>query len=82
MVFKENIAYRFGKDIDELRDLTIPVNVSGSWTQPQYKLVFDDVLKEKAKKEAERGLKKLLKDKVGEDDTKKLADQLLKGLFN
>ncbi len=71
-----------GKDIDELRDLTIPVNVSGSWTQPQYKLVFDDVLKEKAKKEAERGLKKLLKDKVGEDDTKKLADQLLKGLFN
>jgi len=71
-----------GKDIEELRDLTIPVNVSGSWTQPQYKLVFDDVLKEKAKKEAERGLKKLLKDKVGEDDTKKLADQLLKGLFN
>jgi len=71
-----------GKDIDELRDLTIPVNVTGSWTAPKYKLVFDDVLKEKAKKEAERGLKNLLKDKVGEEDTKQLADKLLKGLFN
>ena len=30
-----------GKDIDELRDVTIPINISGSWQQPKFKLVFD-----------------------------------------
>ncbi|MGR5528054.1 AsmA family protein, partial [Vibrio maritimus] len=40
-----------GQSIDELRDVTIPIKITGPWAQPQFALVFDDVLKEKAKKE-------------------------------
>ncbi|MDG3087584.1 AsmA family protein [Vibrio hannami] len=82
-----------GKDINELRDVTIPVRIYNKWTEPKYKVEFDQLLKalesekkkeleEKAKKEAERGLKKLLGDKADEGETKQLADKLLKGLFN
>ena len=39
------------------------------------------VLEEKARKEAERGLKKLLGDKADNEGVKGVADQLLKGLF-
>ncbi|MFM2590568.1 AsmA family protein [Vibrio sp. TBV020] len=70
-----------GKDIDELKDVTIPINVSGSWAKPQFKLVFDDVLKQKAQKEIDRGVEKLT-DKIKDEDTKKAVDGLLKGLFN
>ncbi|MFD2177366.1 AsmA family protein [Veronia pacifica] len=79
-----------GKDIDELKDVTIPVNIIGTWQAPDYKLDLKKLakvnagkkLEEKARKEAERGIKKLLGDKIGDDKTKDLADQLLKGLFN
>ncbi|WP_394239980.1 AsmA family protein [Vibrio astriarenae] len=66
-----------GADIDELKDVTIPVRIHGSWTQPQFALVFDDVLKEKAQKEINRGL-----DKIKDEKTRKAVDGLLKGLFN
>ncbi|GAL09557.1 AsmA protein [Vibrio astriarenae] len=52
-----------GADIDELKDVTIPVRIHGSWTQPQFALVFDDVLKEKAQKEINRGLDKIKDEK-------------------
>ncbi len=77
-----------GQDIDELKDLTIPVKIGGTWQKPTYKLdvkallTSNKVLEEKARKEAERGLKKLLGDKVKDDKVKEAADQLLKGLFN
>ncbi|WP_070967282.1 AsmA family protein [Vibrio sonorensis] len=74
-----------GKDIDELKDVTIPINVSGSWNEPKFKLVFDDVLKQKAKKEIDRGLKKLdekLGDKIKDEKTKDAINGLIKGLFN
>ncbi|NOI13486.1 AsmA family protein [Vibrio hepatarius] len=74
-----------GKDIDELRDVTIPINVSGSWDDPKFKLVFDDVLKQKAEKELERGLEKLdekLGEKIKDEKTKEAVDNLIKGLFN
>ncbi|ENM3887759.1 AsmA family protein [Vibrio cholerae] len=70
-----------GKSIDDLRDVTIPINVSGSWSDPKFRLVFDDVLKQKAKKEVARGVEKLT-DKIKDEDTKKAVDGLLKGLFN
>ncbi|MBD0787113.1 AsmA family protein [Vibrio sp. Y2-5] len=70
-----------GKDVDELRDVTIPINISGKWSEPKYKLVFDDVLKQKAQKEVDRGIEKL-SDKIKNEDTKKAVDSLLKGLFN
>lgn len=74
-----------GKDIDELRDVTIPINVSGSWDDPKFKLVFDDVLKQKAKKEIDRGLEKLdekLGEKIKDEKTKEAVNSLIKGLFN
>lgn len=74
-----------GKSLDELRDVTIPINVSGQWADPKFRLVFDDVLKEKAKKEVDRGLEKLnekLDEKIKDEKTKKAVDGLLKGLFN
>ncbi|KGY08150.1 AsmA family protein [Vibrio sinaloensis] len=70
-----------GKDIDELRDITIPINVSGKWSEPKYKLVFDDVLKQKAEKEIDRGVEKLT-DKIKDEKTKDAVNSLIKGLFN
>ncbi|QMV13811.1 AsmA family protein [Vibrio spartinae] len=69
-----------GKDINELKDVTIPIQVKGSWTQPKYKLVFDDVMKQKAEKELDRGLKKL-DGKIKDERTKKALNKLLKGLL-
>ncbi|WP_038172984.1 AsmA family protein [Vibrio pacinii] len=74
-----------GKDIDELKDVTIPINISGAWAEPKFKLVFDDVLKQKAEKELDRGLKKLdekLGDKIKDEKTKEAVNSLIKGLFN
>ncbi|MGR5324402.1 AsmA family protein [Vibrio sp. DNB22_17_1] len=70
-----------GKNIDELKDITIPINVSGKWAEPKFKLVFDDVLKQKAQKEIDRGVEKLT-DKIKDEKTKEAVDSLLKNLFN
>ncbi|EME9803210.1 AsmA family protein [Vibrio alginolyticus] len=70
-----------GKDIDELKDITIPINVSGKWAEPKFKLVFDDVLKQKAQKEIDRGVEKLT-DKIKDEKTKEAVDGLIKNLFN
>lgn len=70
-----------GKDIDDLRDITIPINISGKWSKPKYKLVFDDVLKQKAEKEIDRGVEKLT-DKIKDEKTKEAVNSLIKGLFN
>lgn len=76
-----------GKTVDELNDITIPVRIGGHWQAPSYKLDVkallsnNKVLEEKARKEAERGLKKLLGDKANDEGIKGAADQLLKGLF-
>ncbi|MBT0328173.1 AsmA family protein, partial [Vibrio campbellii] len=69
-----------GKNIDELKDITIPINVSGKWADPKFKLVFDDVLKQKAQKEIDRGVDKLT-DKIKDEKTKEAVDGLLKNLF-
>ncbi|WP_323904401.1 AsmA family protein [Aeromonas hydrophila] len=76
-----------GKDVDELKDITIPVPIGGHWQAPSYRLDVkallsnNKLLEEKARKEAERGLKKLLGDKADNEGVKGVADQLLKGLF-
>ncbi|MEH8219084.1 AsmA family protein [Aeromonas veronii] len=76
-----------GKDVDELKEITIPVRIGGHWQAPSYQLDVkallsnNKLLEEKARKEAERGLKKLLGDKADNDAVKGVADQLLKGLF-
>ncbi|MGB1280990.1 MAG: AsmA family protein, partial [Vibrio cyclitrophicus] len=70
-----------GKSIDDLKDVTIPIQVTGAWTAPKFKLIFDDVLKQKAQKEIDRNVDKLT-DKIKDEKTKKAVDGLLKGLFN
>ncbi|PMH46823.1 cell envelope biogenesis protein AsmA [Vibrio sp. 10N.286.49.B3] len=70
-----------GQDISELKDVTIPIQITGSWAQPKFKLIFDDVLKEKVEKEVQRGVDKLT-DKIKDDKTKEAVNSLLKGLFN
>ncbi|MDC0611503.1 AsmA family protein, partial [Vibrio sp.] len=69
-----------GKSIDELRDVTIPIKVTGPWEKPKYRLVFDDVLKQKANKELDRGLEKL-DGKIKDEKTKEAVNSLLKGLL-
>nr|WP_155685994.1 AsmA family protein [Aliivibrio fischeri] len=74
-----------GKDIDDLKDVTIPIRVTGSWSNPKYKLEFDDVMKQKAQKEIDRGIEKLEEkygDKIKDEKVKDAANKLLKGLFN
>ncbi|PJG59043.1 AsmA family protein [Aeromonas cavernicola] len=77
-----------GKDVDELKDLSIPVRIGGHWLAPTYRLDVKSLLssnvqlEQKARREAERGLNKLLGDKANHEGVKKAADQLLKGLFN
>ncbi|WP_042012230.1 AsmA family protein [Aeromonas fluvialis] len=76
-----------GKDVDELKEITIPVRIGGHWQAPSYQLDVkallqnNKILEEKARKEAERGIKKLLGDKADNEGVKGVADQLLKGLF-
>jgi AsmA protein len=70
-----------GQRLDELKGVTIPLKVKGSWQHPRYQLVFDEVVKQKAKKELNRGLKKL-ENKIKDEKTKQAVDQLLKGLIH
>ncbi|PTQ17603.1 AsmA family protein [Vibrio splendidus] len=70
-----------GKNIDDLKDVTIPIKVIGQWADPKFALVFDDVLKQKAQKEIDRGVNKLT-DKIKDEKTKEAVDGLLKGFFN
>jgi AsmA protein len=70
-----------GKSADELKDITIPMKVSGDWNNLKYKLVVDDVLKEKAKKELNRSLDKLdskIKDEKTKEAVKSILNSFLK----
>ncbi|MGF1725514.1 AsmA family protein [Photobacterium nomapromontoriensis] len=77
-----------GKEVDDVADLTVPIDVKGNWTKPAFSLNIAQLLKQnnelekKAKKEVQRGLDKLFGDKAKDEDLKNAADKLLKGLFN
>lgn len=60
-----------GKDLSDLRGVTIPIQLSGSLSAPQYKLKLDDVLKQKAASEIQKQL-----DKHKDEIDKKLGGQL------
>ncbi len=76
-----------GKDVDELRDFTIPLNISGAWADPKFDLLFDEILKQKAAKEIERGKEKAKKElergleKLQEEETQDKIKDALKKLF-
>ncbi len=74
-----------GKSIDDLKDVTIPIKVTVQCADPKFALVFDDVLKQEAQKEIDRGLEKLDEkygDKIKDEKTRDAVNGLLKGLFN
>jgi AsmA protein len=79
-----------GKGVSELKSLTIPIKITGTFDKPKFKLDLGPVLKAKAKAELNRQKKKLkkkAKKKLSEKKAKakkKLEDKLrdkLKGLF-
>ncbi|WP_019933772.1 AsmA family protein [Oceanimonas smirnovii] len=73
-----------GESLDELKNITVPLRVSGTYQQPRYTLdmqqVFDLYLKEKASKEAER-VKRKLNEKLGDELGDKINEKL-PGLFD
>ncbi|WP_319784098.1 AsmA family protein [Oceanisphaera sp. IT1-181] len=64
-----------GEELDELKNIILPIRISGTYKDPQYRLdlqqVFDVYLSDKADKEVER-LKRKLDEKLGD----KLGDKL------
>ncbi|WP_298716577.1 AsmA family protein [uncultured Oceanisphaera sp.] len=68
-----------GEELSELKNIILPVRISGSYQQPKYSLdlqqVFDLYLREKADKEAER-VKRKLNEKLGDELGDKLGDKL------
>jgi AsmA protein len=79
-----------GKELAELKSVTIPVKISGTFEKPKFSLDLGPVLKAKAEakiKKEKKKLKKEVKEKVEEkkaEAKKKLEEKLkdkLKGLF-
>ncbi|WP_107852443.1 AsmA family protein [Oceanimonas marisflavi] len=68
-----------GETLDELKNITVPVRISGSYKEPRYTLdmqrVFDLYLKEKADKEAER-VKRKLNEKLNGELGDKINEKL------
>nr|WP_086940783.1 AsmA family protein [Thaumasiovibrio occultus] len=81
-----------GLSIAELKDITVPIKVEGTWQTPEYGLMVDELLKqnvlrdqrvqEKAREELDRGLEKLLGEQSQNEEIQRAAEQLLQGLFN
>lgn len=67
-----------GKGLEQLKGLTIPIRLSGSLFAPKYKLDLDNVVKEKAKAEAE----KVIRDKLGIPADEGASKQELKQQLN
>jgi AsmA protein len=73
-----------GADVDELKDLTIPVEVKGTWSQPNVDIALDVVLKQRAKQQIDKEVSKLqdkIDRKIKDEDTKEAVNKLLKKLF-
>ncbi len=64
-----------GKELEDLKGVPIPVQLSGTFAEPKYKIRLDKALKESAEKKIQKKLEKKL--------DKELGDQLdqIKGLF-
>ncbi len=75
-----------GKELAELKSLTIPIKVTGTFDKPKYSLDLGPVLQEKAKKAVAKKKKQIKKkvDKKIEDEKKKIKKKVedkLKKLF-
>lgn len=66
-----------GKQLGELKGVTVPVRVTGPFDGLSYRVDIGDALRDAAKAKAQDALKDKLKRRIGED----AAEQLLKGLM-
>ncbi|MFN2339045.1 MAG: AsmA family protein [Gammaproteobacteria bacterium] len=69
-----------GKTLDELRGLTIPVHIGGSYSEPSYRVQLDEVLKQRIESEV-KGKIEEQKQEVEDKLKQQLLDKLPKGLF-
>jgi AsmA protein len=71
-----------GKELEDLKGLTVPIRISGTFSDPKYRPDLASIAKARAKKELEKQQEKLkskaegkLKDKLGEEPLKELLRQ-------
>jgi len=69
-----------GKGLDKLKGVAIPVQISGSFAEPKYKVRLDQALKGSAEEKVKEKIEKKLEKKFGDKIDDQLKDQL-KGLF-
>ncbi|MDZ7752697.1 MAG: AsmA family protein [Gammaproteobacteria bacterium] len=70
-----------GREVGELRDVTIPITFSGTFAEPTYSLDPGRLLKERARQAVKRKLEKQLQRKAGDRLEDQLKDRLLEGLL-
>jgi AsmA protein len=70
-----------GKTLEELKGVAIPVQISGSFAEPDYQVRLDRVLKDAAEEKVKKKLEKKLDKQIEKGLDKQLGDQL-KGLFH
>ena len=71
---------RGAKGLDKLKGVSIPVQISGSFAEPKYKVRLDQALKGSAEEKVKEKIEKKLEKKLGDKIDDQLKDQL-KGLF-
>jgi AsmA protein len=69
-----------GKGLADLQGIAIPVQLSGTFAKPEYKIRLDQALKESAEKKVKKKLEKELEKELGDKLGDQLGDQL-KGIF-
>jgi len=69
-----------GKELDDLKNLTIPIKITGNLTDPSYGLDMGKLLESQAKEKVKEQVEKRLGDQLGDKLPGQLKDGL-KGLF-
>lgn len=69
-----------GKALEDLKGLSIPIKVTGSFQEPKYTLELDKVVSAEAKKQVQEKVEKKIEKELG-DKLPGQAKDLLKGLF-
>ena len=70
-----------GKALEELKGITIPVLISGSFDKPVYTVQWRGAATEALKKGLEKQLKQAVEDKLGDEKIAPTIDKALKGLL-
>ena len=69
-----------GKSLNELRGLTIPVHIGGTYSEPRYRVRLDEALKQRIESQVKEKVEER-KQEVEDKLKQQLQDKLPKGLF-